>query len=451
MADDPVVVEGGRIDVSDVMARIRERIRAKREIGRYSDEEVEELTALKLQAFADEAEIDPDLLARLMAQDHNWNISTDYRIETHRKGLSARLVVWAKTLVRPLVRLYTDQPLSRQAQINLYLLHLCHHLAQDVVRLQLENTSLKNRCDAARGARRVRRRRARPLNLAFVLPRYGPEGEGEGAARARDLGSRLVAQGHSLEIWSTAALDPVTWENVLDTGATEADGITVRRFSVTRAEEGEAPLVSGLLEHVRRHRRELDVAIFFSSPAWAEAHGLRLAPESSVLVARGGRHRMLPDGCGATVVFDTPEEQAARAAVAEGPRPRSEVIGSGVDLGVEPARTEAPEALKGLGRYVVLVAPLEARDGCAVTVDSFLRAEREGRVPVTLVLIGRGRISLGENVHVRQLGDLSGTAQDQATRGSLAVLVPSRLEVVAPSALRAWRLGRPVIAHGRAT
>ena len=31
MADDPVVVEGGRIDVSDVMARIRERIRAKRE------------------------------------------------------------------------------------------------------------------------------------------------------------------------------------------------------------------------------------------------------------------------------------------------------------------------------------------------------------------------------------------------------------------------------------
>ncbi|HVQ30430.1 MAG TPA: hypothetical protein VMV21_12655 [Vicinamibacteria bacterium] len=285
------------------------------------------------------------------------------------------------------------------------------------------------------------------MNLAFVLPRYGPEGEG-GAERARDLGSRLVAQGHSLEIWSTAALDPVTWENVLDTGTTEEEGITVRRFSVTSAEEAEVPLVSGLLEHVRRHRRELDVAVFFSSPAWAETHGLLLAPEGSVLVARGGRHRMPPGGCGARVVFDTPEEQAAEEAVAEGPRPRSEVIGSGVDLGVEPARTEAPEALKGLGRYVVLVAPLEARDGCAVTVDSFLRAEREGRMPVTLVLIGRGRISLGENVHVRQLGDLSGTAQDQATRGSLAVLVPSRLEVVAPSALRAWRVGRPVIAHG---
>lgn len=151
MAEDPVVVRDGRIDVGLVMARIRERIRAKREIGRYSDEEVEELAALKLQAFSDEAEIDPDLLARLMAKDHNWNISTDYRIETHRKGLSARLILFAKTLARPLIRLYTDQPLSRQAQINQYLLHLCHNLVEDVVRLQLENTALKNRCDGLEG------------------------------------------------------------------------------------------------------------------------------------------------------------------------------------------------------------------------------------------------------------------------------------------------------------
>jgi hypothetical protein len=147
MAEDPVVVKDGRIDVSDVMARIRQRIREKREIGRYSEDEVLELTALKLQAFADEAEIDPELLARLMAQDHNWNISTDYRIETHRPGLSGRLIVFLKTLVRPFVRLYTDQPLSRQAQINQYLLHMGHYLAREVVRLQLENSALKRRCD----------------------------------------------------------------------------------------------------------------------------------------------------------------------------------------------------------------------------------------------------------------------------------------------------------------
>jgi hypothetical protein len=144
----------GRVDVADIMARIREKIRGRRDLGLYTDEEVEELSALRLQAFADDAGIDPDLLSRLMADNHNWNISTDYRIETHRGGLKGRLVVLLKKLFRPWVRLYTDHPLSRQAQINLYLHYLSHNLVRELVRLQIEHTALRNRFDelAARRA-----------------------------------------------------------------------------------------------------------------------------------------------------------------------------------------------------------------------------------------------------------------------------------------------------------
>jgi hypothetical protein len=137
----------GRVDVAEVMARIREKIRGRRDLGLYTDEEVEELTALKLQAFADDAGIDPELLARLMAPNQNWNISTDYRIETHRQGLGARAVVWLKKLVRPWVRLYTDHPLSRQAQINVYLHDLGHNTVRELVRLQVETAALRNRLD----------------------------------------------------------------------------------------------------------------------------------------------------------------------------------------------------------------------------------------------------------------------------------------------------------------
>jgi hypothetical protein len=159
MDQDRTGIKNGRIDVAEIMAEIRERIRRKREIGHYGDDEVQELTALKLQAYSDEAEIDPELLARLMADNHNWNISTDYRIETHRTGVPARLIVLVKKLARPFVRLYTDQPLSRQAQINQYLLHVTHSLVRDVVRLQLENTALKNRGpDAEPGPHRDRPR-----------------------------------------------------------------------------------------------------------------------------------------------------------------------------------------------------------------------------------------------------------------------------------------------------
>jgi hypothetical protein len=142
--------ENGRVDVAEIMARVREKIRGRRDLGLYTDEEVEELTALRLQAFADDAGIDPDLLARLMADNHNWNISTDYRIETHRPGLGGRLVVFLKRLVRPWVRLYTDHPLSRQAQINLYLHYLCHNLVRELVRLQIEHAALRNRFEKER-------------------------------------------------------------------------------------------------------------------------------------------------------------------------------------------------------------------------------------------------------------------------------------------------------------
>lgn len=141
----------GRVDVGAIMAGIREKIRGRRDLGLYTDEEVEELTALRLQAFADDAGIDPDLLSRLMAANHNWNTSTDYRIETHRGGLRGRLVVLLKKLVRPWVRLYTDHPLSRQAQINLYLHYLSHNLVRELVRLQIEHTALRNRFDELAG------------------------------------------------------------------------------------------------------------------------------------------------------------------------------------------------------------------------------------------------------------------------------------------------------------
>src|SRR5512138_1876348 len=142
----------GTVDVARVMGRIRERIRGRRDLGLYTDDEVEELTALKLQAFADEAGIDPDLLARLMADNQNWNISTDYRIETHRKGRAVQAIVWLKKLVRPWIRLYTDHPLSRQAQINVYFHYVAHNLVRELVKLQFENTALRNRLDALTGA-----------------------------------------------------------------------------------------------------------------------------------------------------------------------------------------------------------------------------------------------------------------------------------------------------------
>lgn len=137
----------GRVRVVEVMARLRERIRGRRDLGLYSDDEVDEVAALKLQEMLENAHIDPELLVRLMAPDHNWNISADYAIRSHRQGVGAQVILIVKRIVRPFVRLYTDHLTGRQAQINLYLYYLSKSLLQEVVRLQLEGTALRNRLE----------------------------------------------------------------------------------------------------------------------------------------------------------------------------------------------------------------------------------------------------------------------------------------------------------------
>lgn len=286
------------------------------------------------------------------------------------------------------------------------------------------------------------------MNLAFVVPRYRPEGGSEAEGRPRDLAQRLRERGHSVEILTTTAVDPRTWENVLDATTSDSGGTTVRRFPVSRVDGAGAPIVRGLLEHLRHHRRDFDAALYFADFSWAQDHGLTFSPEANVLVPGETGCPVAERLHGVTVVVDTLEEQVRLGESPSSESRRSVVIGPGVALPPEPMRSEAPSALQGLAGYVVLAGPLEARDGFALAVDAFLRAERESRAPLTLVLIGRGRISLGENIHVRHLGDLSEAAKEQVIAGALAVLVPARREFLAPAALHAWSLARPVIAHG---
>jgi hypothetical protein len=158
-------LSGAPVDVVAIMKEIRETIQRKRAEGQYTDEEVESLAALRLRAFAEEARIDGKLLERLLGPSHDWNISTDYLIRTTRTGLAARLLIQAKKLVRPFVRLYTDHILNRQAQLNLYFAHLLHDSIREGARLQLEVQALRHRVEqiehrvAGRPADEVERRR----------------------------------------------------------------------------------------------------------------------------------------------------------------------------------------------------------------------------------------------------------------------------------------------------
>jgi hypothetical protein len=140
------------VDVVAIMSEIRESIRRKRQQGIYTDEESESLALQRLRSAAQEAQIDPRLVDALMGPSHDWNIDAGYEIRTTRSGPLAALLVTAKKLVRPFVRLYTDHLIKRQAQINLYFAHLLHDTLRETARQQIELQALRHRLSVLEGA-----------------------------------------------------------------------------------------------------------------------------------------------------------------------------------------------------------------------------------------------------------------------------------------------------------
>jgi hypothetical protein len=139
------------VDVVAIMSEIRASIRRKRQQGIYTDEESESLARQRLRTYAQDAQIDPVLLEALWGPSHDWNIAPNYAIRTTRRGPLAALLVAAKKVVRPFVRLYTDHIVKRQAQLNLYLAYLAHNAVREAARQQVEIQVLRHRLAVLEG------------------------------------------------------------------------------------------------------------------------------------------------------------------------------------------------------------------------------------------------------------------------------------------------------------
>jgi hypothetical protein len=140
------------VDVVAIMSEIRESIRRKRQQGIYTDEESASIAQQRLRSYAAEAQIDPRLVDALLGPSHVWNVAADYDIRTTRRGPQAALLVLAKKLVRPFIRLYTDHLIKQQAQINLYFAYLLHNTVRETARQQVELQALRYRLSLLEGA-----------------------------------------------------------------------------------------------------------------------------------------------------------------------------------------------------------------------------------------------------------------------------------------------------------
>src|SRR5262249_8747466 len=180
-------VRSDTVDVEQIMEQIRARIREKRGVD-YTEQQIRELAAVKLEKFLDPRGVRSDLLEQFKrshadpsGQLPNYAFEDYTLFETHRAP-----VRWLRRLLNPILKLFFNpnpliEALHIQSQLNKHYAEseplyyeLLHNLVLEVTRLGIEVKNIKMRVESIASRLEFNERRARALESVVV---YKPSGE----------------------------------------------------------------------------------------------------------------------------------------------------------------------------------------------------------------------------------------------------------------------------------
>jgi len=194
-------VRSDSVNVEQIMEQIRARIREKRGTD-YTEEQIRELAAVKLEKFLDPRGVRSDLLEQFRKAQPayeppelpNYAFEDSTLFESHRTPLR-----WMRKLLSPILKLFFNpnpliQALNIQSRLNtmnaerearreatrrqmdqLYY-ELIHNLVVETTRLGIDVKNLKMRLESVSSRLEFNERRARALESVVV---YKPSGEDE--------------------------------------------------------------------------------------------------------------------------------------------------------------------------------------------------------------------------------------------------------------------------------
>jgi hypothetical protein len=170
-------VRSDSVNVEQIMEQIRERVREKRGVD-YTEQQIRELAAVKLEKFLDPRGVRSDLLDQFRHTQPdarpNYAFEAETLFETHRAPIR-----WIRRLLRPVLKLLFNpnpliQALHIQAQLNtlnaereaarhsLYF-EVTHNLVVETTRLGIEVKNLTMRLESLASRLEFNERRARAL------------------------------------------------------------------------------------------------------------------------------------------------------------------------------------------------------------------------------------------------------------------------------------------------
>jgi len=318
------------------------------------------------------------------------------------------------------------------------------------------------------------------MKVAFVTPRYGLEVMGGAESAARQLAEHLVAEcGWEVEVFSTCALDHLTWANVLPPGDSVLNGVTVHRFVSTSGRVPEFYELDGRLrmapseaslEESRRWlelngpvtpdlvdalgRSDAEVMAFYPYLYYPTVMGMAATGAPRVLHPAAHDEPALylkvfdATFAGADAIcYHTSAERRLvqhRHRVAQIPQV---VLGLGVSAVVEGGRSG--QAVLGIGDrpYVVSVGRVDDHKGSSMLAAFFRTYKQRHPGPLALALVGPIAASIPEHPDIVLTGTVSEADKCDIVRDATASISPSALESFSLVVLEAWEQSVPVMVN----
>jgi glycosyltransferase involved in cell wall biosynthesis len=318
------------------------------------------------------------------------------------------------------------------------------------------------------------------VKVAFVTPRYGTEVIGGAETAARLLAERLVAEcGWPVEVFTSCALDHLTWENTEPVGTSVVGGVTVHRFPAASrrrldyfeldgrirvAPESASldisrrwvalngPMCPGLVDAVAVTDADVLAATPYLFASTVDAIAVSTVPtvlhpaahdEPALYLAAFRRSVADLDGL---VYYTRAERELVEHVFGHAGRPQI-VLGLGVD-GPDGSGKPGGEQL-GLGErpYLCYVGRVDEHKGCLMLADYF--REYKARRPSELALAFLGPVSdkAPDHPDIVVTGVVPEAMKWDVLAGSLAMVHPSAYESFSLAVLEGWVAGIPVMVN----
>lgn len=317
--------------------------------------------------------------------------------------------------------------------------------------------------------------------VGIVVQRYGLEINGGAEYHARLIAERIRSD-VAVEVFTTTAINYVTWAHHYPEGSCEINGIPVHRFRVERERdprrfgeiqslvferehrmedesawlEEEGPLVPDLLETLAARQHEFDWFVFFSYRYYHSWHGVNRFRDKAILVPTAEHDpvlylRMFRDTfrLPGAIVYNSPEEKSLINRVSDNGNVPGLVVGVG---------SEIPQHFDVRGfrdrhdihaPYAVYIGRLDENKGVPELLDFYTSMDREQQPECHLVLIGKAWIPVPEHPRIHYLGFMPDHEKFNALKGSLFLINPSQFESLSMVTLESWALEKPAMVNGR--